>query len=288
MAEIPLCFMQELKTLGLDEGAETALLGYARRHRRRMSARAQEAYTGDAPKFPICGLHPLGRLAVLIWKLAEIRACYEALGVSAEIIRETFSDVALRQRLFFQKTGKYGLSRSDCVWLRHLAGANIFKLGVLQFQPMKMIYLEEYEDGRPFFVISEAQKVRLPAGTPVLNVHIQKGADLRQKRVEESLKMAKGFFARIFPAERFRAMVCYSWLLHPGLKTLLPPGSRILSFAGNFETVIETSDQQQALERIFGGRFRRRADYPRQTSLQQAALKDLSSLGYALGIIYLD
>jgi len=127
MAEIPLCFLQELKTLGLDEGAETALLGYARRHRRRMSA----LYTGDVPNFPICGLHPLGRLAVLIWKLAEIRACYEALGVPAEIIQETFSDVTLRQRLFFQKTGKYGLSRSDCVWLRHLAGANIFKLGVL-------------------------------------------------------------------------------------------------------------------------------------------------------------
>ena len=150
-----------------------------------------------------------------------------------------------------------------------------------------MFYLETYEDGGSFFSISEAQKTRLPAGTPVLNVHIQKGADLRQENVTASLRMAKDFFTRVFPETRFLAMVCYSWLLNSGLKDLLPSNSRILRFAKNFNVIFEAADKKQAVERIFGRRYRRKAEYPQQTSLQRAALRDLSKLGYALGIIYL-
>ena len=253
-----------------------------------MADLAANAYESDNRDFPICRLHPLGRLAVLAWMLVEVRGKYEALGVSEGIIADTFSDIALRQRLYFQKTGKVGLSRADCVWLRHLANAQIFKLGVLQYQVWKMFYLESRDDGTPFFVISEAQKAKLPAGTSVLNVHIQKGADLAQEHVTASLRMAKDFFAQHFPETRFRAMVCYSWLLHSGLKDLLPGNSRILRFAENFEIISESGDRTQAVERIFGKRHRRKADCPQQTNLQRAALRDISKLGYALGVIYLD
>jgi len=288
MTELPLTFLQELEALGFDEEAETLVTGYAQRHIKQMPLLANNAYSGEGYDFSICHLHPPGRLAVMVWKLSEIRRRYEDCGVSAEIIQDTFSDVALRQRLFFQNNGKVGLSRADCVWLRHLANAQIFKLGVLQYQVWKMFYLETYEDGRPFFAISETQKARLPAGTPVLNVHIQKGADLRQENVTASLRMAGAFFARVFPETRFRAMVCYSWLLHSGLKALLPTSSRILGFAENFEIISESADSTQAVERIFGKRYRRKADHPQQTCLQREALQHPSRLGYALGVIYLD
>lgn len=253
-----------------------------------MADLAEKAYEGEGHNFPICRLHPLGRLAVIAWKLTEIRRKYEDYGISAEIIRDTFSDIFLRQCLFYQKTGKVGLSCADGIWLRHIASAQIFKLGVLQYQPIKMFYLENHENGSPFFVISDDQKAKLPVGTPVLNVHIQTGADLAVERVADSLQMAKNFFAKVFPETPFRAMVCYSWLLHSGLKDLLPPNSRILLFAENFEVVSETGDNQQAVERIFGRRYRRRANYPQQTSLQRNTLRDPAKLGYALGIIYLD
>ena len=288
MSDLPFSFHQELTNLGLGEDAEALVVGYAKRHLRRMADLAENAYESETRDFPICSLHGLGRLAVIIWKLAEIRQKYESPGVSEGIIADTFSDIALRQRLFYQNTGKVGLSRADCVWLRHLVNAQIFKLGVLQYQPMKMVYLEKREDGSPFFVISEAQKAKLPAGAPVLNVHIQTGADLAQEGVAESLQMAESFFAQVYPETHFQAMVCYSWLLHSGLKDLLPLNSRILHFAQNFEVVNETGDKRQAVERIFGRRYRRKADYPQQTSLQRAALRDPSKLGYALGIIYLD
>jgi len=288
MAELPLSFLQELTGLALGQDANASVIGYAQRHLRRMADLAESAYAGEVPEFPICRLHPLGRLAVLVWKVAEIREEYENLGVSEEIINDTFSDIALRQRLFYQKTAKVGLGRADCIWLRHLVSAQIFKLGVLQYQPMKMVYLESRDDGNPFFVITDSQKSRLPAGVPVLNVHIQTGADLAQERVAESLQMARGFFKDVFPGTHFRAMVCYSWLLHSGLKDLLPSDSRILGFVKNFDVISETGDDNQAVERIFGRRFRRKADYPQQTSLQRAALRNPSKLGYALGVIYLD
>ncbi len=262
--------------------------GHAERHRKQMADLVKGAYEGEVPDFPICRLHPLGRLAVIVWKLAEIRREYEAYGVWAAVIDDTFSDITLRQRLFFHNTGKVGLSRADCVWLRHLANAQIFKLGVLQFQPTNMYYLEYHGNGRLFFVISDAQKARLPAGTPVLNVHIQTGANLEPERVAESFRTAREFFKEVYPGTHFRAMVCYSWLLHSGLKDLLPPNSRILRFAENFEVIIETTDQRQAIERIFGKRYKRKRDFPQKTSLQQAALQQPSKLGYALGIIYLD
>ncbi|MEN6531621.1 MAG: acyltransferase domain-containing protein [Anaerolineaceae bacterium] len=288
MAELPFVFQQELSAIDLGEEAEASVADFARRHLRRMADLAEKAYEGEGHDFPICRLHPLGRLAVIIWKLPEIRRKYEALGISAEIIRDTFSDISLRQRLFYQKTGKVGLSRADGIWLRHIASAQIFKLGVLQYQPIKMFYLENYENGSPFFVISDDQKAKLPVGTPVVNVHIQAGADLAVERVADSLMMAKDFFPRVFPETRFQALVCYSWLLHSGLQDLLPPNSRILHFAENFEVVSETGDNRQAVERIFGRRYRRRANYPQQTSLQRNALRDPAKLGYALGIIYLD
>ena len=288
MAELPLSFIQELTNLGLGENAEALLIGYAERHQKQMPFLAENAYMGEGSRFPICRLHPLGRLAVIVWKLAEIRREYEAYGVSAAVIDDTFSDITLRQRLFFHNTGKVGLSRADCVWLRHLANAKIFKLGVLQFQPTNMYYLENHGNGRLFFVISDAQKARLLAGTPVLNVHIQTGANLEPEPVAESFRMAKDFFKEVHPGTHFRAMVCYSWLLHSGLKDLLPPNSRILRFAEYFEVIIETTDQRQAIERIFGKRYKRKRDFPQKTSLQQAALQQPSKLGYALGIIYLD
>ena len=288
MAELPPFYLDEMKALNLDEQAERLLSGYARRHLRQMPMLAEDAFADEGHGFKINQLHPLGRLAVLIWKLAEVRGKYLAYGIPEAIICDTFGDVSLRQRLFYELGGKVGLSRMDCNWLRHLVNAEIFKLGVLQYQPIGMFYLESRLGGRPSFTISAAQKALLPVGTPVLNVHIQARADLTPERVTESFSMAKDFFAHYFPETPIRAMVCYSWLLHSGLSEILPESSRIVQFAKNFKIVSETADNKQAKERIFGGHYRRMSDYPQRTSLRRAALRDMSKLGYAFGVIYLD
>lgn len=84
------------------------------------------------------------------------------------------------------------------IWFRHIMSVAIFKIGSLQFQPFKMIYLDEETIGEPYMSFMAEQKKALPAGSPVLNCHIQQGADLRPESVNLSFKMAKAFFAEYF------------------------------------------------------------------------------------------
>ena len=91
-----------------------------------------------------------------------------------------------------------------------------------------MIYLDEETIGEPYMIFSKQQKQTLPAGAPVrylpssaedaagapvINRHIQQGADLRPEAVDASFCGARRFFAAHFPA-RFEAFLCYSWLLY--------------------------------------------------------------------------
>lgn len=277
---------RNLDDLALDEDVRIELRGFVARNYGRMEALASKAYEGENPDFPICRLMPLSRLAVLVWKLTEIRQNYLKMAVSEEIYRDTIGDIALRQRLYYTKTGKIGLSKGDCNWLRHLSYGDIFKLGVLQFQPFEVIYLDEIWGKKPGFRYREELKSRLPAGSPVVNVHIQKGTDLKVGKVKESFALAKDFFKKVFPDKAFEAFVCYSWLLYPGLREVLPARSRILAFADFFEILGVSKNREQAVERIFGKRFRAKADHPQNTSLQRAALARMDCLGYAIGLIW--
>ena len=275
-------FEKNLKNLGLSADGRSELIGFVERNYRRMEALASKAYKGAIPDFPICRLMPLSRLAVLVWKLSEIRQKYQQTGVPENVYLDTISDIALRQRLYYEKTGKLGISKGDCIWFRHLVHGKIFKLGVLQFQPFEMVYLDE----KTGFTYSEGLKLRLPAGSPVVNVHIQKGADLEAQKVADSFAFARSFFREVLPDKRFEAFVCYSWLLYPGLREILPARSRIMAFADFFEILGVSKNREQAVERIFGKRFRAKADHPQNTSLQRAALSRIDCLGYAIGLIW--
>lgn len=260
-------FEKNLKYLGVSADARSELIGFVERNYGRMDSLASGAYEGKIPNFPIYRLMPLSRLAVLVWKLTEIRQNYLTIGVSEEIYRDTIGDIALRQQLYYTKTAKIGLSKGDCNWLRHLSYGDVFKLGVLQFQPFEVIYLDEIWGKKPGFRYREELKSRLPAGSPVVNVHIQKGTDLEVGKVKESFALAKDFFKEVFPDKAFEAFVCYSWLLYPGLREILPAHSRILAFANCFEILGVSKNREQAVERIFGKRYRAKADHPQNTSL---------------------
>lgn len=281
-------FEAKLAVLELDEIAKAEVRAFVGRNAERMEALANEAYQGELPDFPICELKPLSRLAVLIWKLEEIRQKYQAAGVEWQVFEDSASDIALRVRIYFEKTGKVGLSKDDCVWLRHLVNGQIFKLGVLQFQTFQMLYLDEDDKGETWFNYLDGIKERLPEGSPVLNVHIQKGADLSVEKVAESFSLARAFFRKHFSEMQIEAFVCFSWLLDPFLGRILPEGSRIVQFGSMFEVIGWAKDNNQAVERIFGKRWRKKSDFPQETSLQKAALGHLKELQYTCGIIWFD
>ena len=247
---------------------------------------ADTAYSGEAFDYPLCRRMPLTRLAVLTWMLRKKYGEYRNIGVSDDIIFETFRDVTLRATLYYQKTGKPGISKEDVIWFRHIMNLSIFKVGVLQFQPFEMIYLDEETIGEPYMTFSGEQKRLLPNGAPVINCHVQRNADLSSDRVTASMQEAKDLFLRIFPEKRFQAFLCYSWLLYPQMARALSSESKIKQFYQLFEIVGACHDPAQAIENLFADG--KRKERSQMSSLQKMAIEHPDRFGLACGIIKWD
>lgn len=131
----------------------------------------------------------------------------------------------------------------------------MFRLGRLQFAPNALRDSVSI-DGHNF-----------PKGTPVLEVHIPAGEALDNNQVTQSLDLAPVFFRQYFNKD-YALFHCFSWLLSPALKDILPEGSRIIHFQDRF-TVYRTDDERQAEERVFGFLAKDAHAYPENTSLQR-------------------
>lgn len=273
-----------LPKLEFARGMEAAIRGEIKRSPERIRMLASEAYQGEGFDFRLCDSEPLTRLAVITYLLAGKYDAYREKGAPGAVIVETFKDVSLRAGLYREKEGEAGLSKDDVIWFRHIMNTNIFKFGTLQFQPFEMIYLDEETIGEPYLSFTQEQKERMPAGSPVINCHIQRGADLDDRVVGRSLEEAGRFFTECVPAAAFRAFLCYSWLLYPPMVMRLPPDSRIRQFAERFTVIGCCADPEQALENLFDGRKELPAG---GTSLQKMALEHPEWFGFACGVIEL-
>lgn len=245
------------------------------------------AYSGEAPDYPILSRKPLTRLAAVINLLSEKYEEYKSLGVPEDIIAETFRDVSLREKIHEKKTGKPGISKDDTLWFRHLINCEIFKIGVLQFQPFEMIYLDEEFLGEPYMEFSKEQKEKLPSGAPVINCHIQQGAALSTESIKTSFADAQALLSKIYPESEFKAILCYSWLLYPDMINILPENSNIKAFAENFEIIGNIQDSEQAFENLFGKAYKRPPKLKNPTKLQKLAAAKPKYFGFACGIRYL-
>ena len=247
----------------------------------------KNAYSGEAPDCPILSRKPLTRLAAVVALLSEKYEEYKSLGVPEDIIAETFRDVSLRAKIYETKTGKPGISKEDAIWFRHIMNCKIFKIGVLQFQLFEMIYLDEEFLGDPYMEFSKEQKEKLPPGAHVINCHIQCGASLSTEKIKASFSDAQALFKKIYPETKFKAFLCYSWLLYPDMIKLLPEDSKIKTFSKNFEIVSKVSDNEQAFENLFGKAYKYPPRLKNPTSLQKMAKENPKAFGFACGIIYL-
>ena len=270
-----------LSQLRFSPAVETALRKKYAKDESTLRTIAETAYSGDDFQFFLCKRMPLTRLAVVTLLLLEKEQLYRQMGTSDEIILDTFRDVSLRANLYYAKTGKAGLTKTDVIWFRHIMNGAIFKIGALQFQPFEMLYLDEATLGEPYMTLSEANKAAFPAGTPVLNCHIQQGADLHPNSVSLSLQQATAFFRTRFPHTDFRAVLCYSWLLYPPMVRQLSTASNIRQFAERFTILGSCSDPSQALENL------RHTNGHAPTSLQRLAAGSREQLGFSCGIIRL-
>ena len=271
-----------ISKLRFTNGIDLAVLQKIRKDEKSIEAIAQTAYQGEDFDFALCRRMPLTRLAVMTCLLLRKYDDYKVKGVPDDIIFDTFRDVSLRAKLYYEKTGQAGISKADVIWFRHIMNAAIFKIGALQFQPFKMIYLDEETLGDQYITFTKEQKAALPAGAPVINCHIQQGADLSPEAVSASFRNAKRFFSTHFSAQ-YKAFLCYSWLLYPPMVKNLSPNSNIKQFAAHFAIIGACDDSAQAIEYLF--RHGKRALPANATTLQKLAFEHIELFGFACGII---
>lgn len=264
---------------------EDAVTQKITKNRRQVDAIAATAYSSDDFDFPLCKRMPQTRLAVVTYLLVQKYAEYKAIGVTDEIILDTFRDVSLRANLYYKQHGKIGISKDDVIWFRHIMNVHIFKIGALQYQTFNMIYLDEETIGEPYMVFTEDQKETLPIGTPVINCHIQKGANISAVMVKESLERARMFFKECFESVQYQAFICYSWLLYPPMVQKLPEKSNIKQFAELFSIIGVCNDSAQAKENLFN--YGKHNSPCEPTSLQRMAKEHKELLGYGCGVIML-
>lgn len=253
---------------------EQALRQKIHKDRKKIEQFAETAYQGENFNFPLCRRMPLTRLAVVTCLLPEKYEAYKEKNIPDAIIWDTFQDVSLRAKQYYDKNGKVGLTKEDVIWFRHIMNVDIFKVGVLQYQPFEMLYLDEDTIGSPYMTFLEEQKQTMPSGVPVLNCHIPCGTDLSREAVGKSLAAAKIFFEECYPTAYYKAFLCYSWLLYPPMVERLSESSNIRQFAERFTIIGFCEDPEQAVENL-----------DRSTSLGKLAKKHRGILGFACGII---
>lgn len=159
---------------------------------------------------------------------------YAELGIPEEILLATLKDIVIWTKTWSEIKG--GLYLGECNWLALHLGAQIFRLGRLQFQMKKSGI--------------DIPKFNTKCGDDILDIHICAGEKLDVSECEKSLLFATDFFQKHFPNFKFTCFTCHSWLLDETLKKYLPETSNIIRFGDMFEK-ISTNEIYAILRYLF-------------------------------------
>ncbi|MEV0319531.1 acyltransferase domain-containing protein [Streptomyces sp. NPDC050658] len=222
----------------------------------------------------------LGRsffLFVYVAALPYVRAYHRARGIPDDVSRRTLADLGRHLAVHRRARGGRGLKAPG--WLSLHFRGEIYQLGRLQFQRAVL--------GARMGGATAGAGHSAGPGDPCLNVHI---ADFRgpltPEACDRSLALARDFFARHFPEERYETAVCHSWLLDPQLKRYLPAESNIVRFQERFRSAQgyeEEPDDGGPIAFIFGDRDLPVAELPRRTSVERAVGDHLRAGGHWYG-----
>lgn len=69
----------------------------------------------------------------------------------------------------------------------------------------------------------------LRAGSPTIEIHIPSNIPYTPENIKSAFKMALEFYKDFYPEHKTKAIACYSWILSPQLRKVLPEGSNILA-----------------------------------------------------------
>lgn len=244
-------------------------------------------YAENYSENPLLHLEANERMLESLAQLIHLRKVYIKKNIPLTHLYKSIYDLSYRIERYFKTHGEYGLSKRDIRWLTPIFRMDIFDIGVLRFQISHFSFEEIERSGHEYMYLSDDWKRKIPAGTPIITLHIMKDAPITPDKVTSSFKEAVAFFDHYYPEHNYDIFVCRTWLIYEPVQRLLQEASNISTFAKRFTIIAQNQNTKQALERIYGTSD---LDEIKQmeltTSLQKIAYKNLDKIGEAAGIIY--
>ncbi|NLP33635.1 MAG: DUF5596 domain-containing protein [Clostridiales bacterium] len=217
-------------------------------------------------------------LLLLIGLSKHLRKLYKNRGIHYQIYYDSMCD--LKWKLFecHRMHNVWGSFVFD--WHAGFFRLELFALGRLQFEIIK--FKGNYSKNG--YSICE--------GDAVINVHIPSCGPLLHEDCMKSYVQATELFKDSFEKKPI-PFVCYSWLLYPSNREILPKNSNIITFMNDFDIIRSSDDEQGSdLWRIFyKDSHKKPEDLPRDTSLQRAYadwLMQGNKVGMGYGIFLFD
>ncbi|GAB2598350.1 hypothetical protein GCM10027269_62270 [Kribbella endophytica] len=226
-----------------------------------------------APVLPAGSDIPPAYFPVYVFLAAypHITAFHRDRGISDEISWRTLTDLgrALANHRYWHGGG--GLDAELTTWLTLHFRGEIYQLGRLQFQRVRL----GQRTGRAV----SAAGLPFGPGDPALSVHVPAYCGpLGAEACSRSFTAARVFFDRHFPGRTYGVAVCRSWLLDEQLGDYLPADANILQFQRRFHAVYQPEpDDETTLRFVFGGPRSDRGALPRRTALERAVVDHLDA-----------
>ncbi|MGW7072685.1 acyltransferase domain-containing protein [Streptomyces sp. NPDC054855] len=214
---------------------------------------------------------------VFVAALPYVRAYHRSRGIPDDTSRRTLADLGRHMAVHRRARGGPGLLHPSWNSL-HFRG-ELYQLGRLQFQRAVL--------GKRMGGAATAAGHRAGPGDPYLNLHITDfRGPLSPESCDRSIALAREFFARHFPEERYETAACHSWLLDPQLRQYLPADSNIVRFQERFRQASgyePEADDAAPVAFVFGDGDLPVAELPRRTRVERAVGDHLRAGGHWYG-----
>lgn len=205
---------------------------------------------------------PMQNLVSYLGYCEDAENRYAVEGIPHDILLATLADIKIWAYRYKEVYGGFGLK--EIGWTRLAIDLKLFTIGRLQYRAAKFLAF--------------SLKRGLFPGSPIMEIHIPRGAPLSIDTSLESIERAKAFYAKFFPNYKYRYFTCTSWLLDKGHAEYLAADSNIRGFASLFDLVLSVPSND-CIRFIFGETYNKKniASYEPKTYLQQKIREKLLS-----------
>ena len=219
--------------------------------------------TFPGPEDPKMPDDPMVSLAGFLATVQDVREYHRSRGISDEVSWATLADLGRQLDVHRRTHGEFGLETHW--WMLTSWTGVLYQLGRLQF----LLHQPEEE-------IPGVEK-----GEWILGVHIPETGPLTPEAIDESLALAKTFFAEHFPERPVRVANLSSWLIDPYLLDYLPQDSNMVHFGRRFTPYGKPTDSNDsAVYFTFRTRDLDNLDrLPRETTLQRLVIDRIRTGG---------